>query len=189
MRQTKKPWTKGKKKKVEYELSHSLSLGIRKPSTAPAGTLTRKQAPKPGDEGYMPIFHFGTGNTGKNTAKKSLDTTRKNVPKTAPFKWNYFVDVKNVFDVADKKKAKVAGEKLRSDRKEKRDDKYLPVDASGGVRHSREGLDSQVEEDAARRKLVRIERQINSLRRDALGIARMVQYTRGGGGHIGQASC
>ena len=62
---------KGKKKKVEYELSHSLSLGIRKPSTAPAGTLIRKQAPKPGEDGYLPFFHFGTGNTGKNTAKKS----------------------------------------------------------------------------------------------------------------------
>ena len=121
------------------------------------------------------MFHFGTGNTGKNTSKKSLDTTRKNTPKTQPFKWSYYVDVRNVFD--ERKKAKVAGERVPTEKKGKREGKYLSLDAPADLRHSREGLDSQVGEEAARRKLVRIERQINSLRRDALGIAKMVQYT------------
>lgn len=120
-----------------------------------------------------PIFHTGAGDTGKHTAKDDIDNKRKNVPQTKPFRWNYFVDVRNVFE--GNNKAAVAGEKQKGKKKDLREDKFLPLAAK--ARHSREGVDAEVEEWKARRQLMRLERQINSLRRDAYGIAQMVAYT------------
>jgi hypothetical protein len=190
IREEKSPAKAKKKKKAakrgEYQMSESLALGTvhstRKPQTAPGGTMTRNRGANGKSSTtavespplVMPVMHFGTGNTGKHTMKKDMDSNRK-APSTKPFKWSYFVDVKNVFESDNK--PKVAGEKEKKDKKASRDGRYLPLDAPVGLKFGRDGVDMEQEEANARRQLVKLERQINSLRRDALGVAKMVQYT------------
>jgi hypothetical protein len=99
-------------------------------------------------------MHFGTSNTGKHTTQTIDDLMEKSgkklKEKTKPFEWNMFVD-KRKFESSP---SAVGNQKTTN---------TSPV---------RDALD----EHTARHKLVRLERQINSLRRDAYGLAKMVTY-------------
>ena len=148
-----------------------------------------------------PLFHTGTGNSGKNTTQTVDDLmaksgkTNKN-SSTRPFNWNFFVDVRNVFDDSANNNVKGtktgAGASLLQDRDAKinREDLYTSLDASPAslpraqtagamtttTTMANPGIDKEIDEFKAREQLVKLERQINSLRRDAYGIAKMVSY-------------
>ena len=126
-----------------------------------------------------PGMHFGSGNSGKHTTQTIDDIMKKGgkESKVAPFKWNMFVDVRNVFDEGGKG-AKVHGNKIhemKATEKVMREDQFRPISSADQGRNKNK-VDKKLDEEAARRQLVRLERQINSLRRDAYGIAKMVTY-------------
>jgi len=126
------------------------------PETLSHKPRTQKSSPVRAQTAQVnPSMHFGTGDSGKHTTQTIDDLMAKSGKKGGdtlkPFEWNMFVD------------------KRKFEANPYATDVQKPASAKVPLR-------DKMDEHTARRKLVRLERQINALRRDAYGIAKMVSH-------------